>query len=1201
MRNSDKNASGIRPMTRLTGVMAVFALFSILAGALGDLATAAHASGVRSTVIVQLTTEPAAVWKAREERAGRSVSAEALQTQRNGIRSEQDAFLGALAARGVSFDIDGVDVPNFDGSPAGRVDFRYNLVYNGIALNVPANAVSVIRSMPQVRSVRPSRDLKLDLEKSVSYVRAPQNYGQYAELTPFDSFNEGYEGQGINVAVLDTGIDWTHAMFGGDPTPPRLGLAPPTAAANSNQKVNYYMTFTGGLPDDFGHGTAAASNIAGYLGMAPGADGIPATADDVRVHGVAPQARLMGYKVCLGVGVCPEPGTILAIEDAVSPVTLTLQPKPIAHVINLSLGGSGGPDDPSAVASSNAALMGTIVVASAGNEGPGQSTVGSPAAGTHVIAVGANTDPAGGVNTVDVVAGDRSGMIANLLDGAAAVTADITSNYVYCGLAETPDQVPDSVRGKIALIARGGSVNVDQPPAPGAGTGLFSNKAAFAFAKGAIAVLVYNNVDGELEAATVRASTIPVMGMNKANGEFLRSLIGSTAFGAVSAKTIRINRDKVFSPAMAAFSSRGPVQGLGQIKPDVTAPGVGVLSATIRVGSADANGGTMFDPTGYTPASGTSFSGPHVTGAAALVKQAHLGWTPDMVRTALVNTATNLRSASGTPKADGEQADSIIAQGGGLIDIQGAVNAKALMGVAGDGITTPGILGSHSFGEMPILNNRIINTREVTVTLRDVSGQGGTYDLSTVNNRNFDRAGISSTLSQSSVSVPPGGSAAFTARVTLDGTQVQDASTLDLQWYVKATRAGSGESLRMPMFLRANPSLPGATAGGAQSETVNGNIAVGDGGAQSTVGLWAAEGISYDDIPITAPAGTVRLEADLQFADVAGGLPDLDLYVFGPDGSEVTKSTNAGGPENVSVPVTQNGTYIFRVAGWVNADTNYTFTSRKFDAGAPVLDPIAADFVEAAAPGLRYSFDGSYDLTWQSTSTVDAYEIEESSDGDNWSVIRTVAGGVTSTSFTDAAEGTHIYRVRAIVPGQIGKFVTQPSNLSTIIVRKRAEVDATGSIDAVNSSITFPPGATNLTTALRNNSSTVFYPHVRFEIVAISSAGNSVRVSNADSGGDGVSSAAVFDYSQLVGYDFVPNEVSGSKQIRFSNPNMVLFTFTARVKANVSTAGPLNEGSKAARTDTKAVSTEPRAAESATRLLQFTVNPLTNSVSIRLL
>jgi hypothetical protein len=75
-------------------------------------------------------------------------------------------------------------------------------------------------------------------------------------------------------------------MFGGDPTPPRLGLAPAAAAVNTNKKVIYYMSFTGGLIDDFGHGTAASSNIAGYLGMAPGPDKLPGTADDIRLHGL---------------------------------------------------------------------------------------------------------------------------------------------------------------------------------------------------------------------------------------------------------------------------------------------------------------------------------------------------------------------------------------------------------------------------------------------------------------------------------------------------------------------------------------------------------------------------------------------------------------------------------------------------------------------------------------------------------------------------------------------------------------------------------------------------------------------------------------------------------------------------------------------------------------------------------------------------
>ena len=155
----------------------------------------------------------------------------------------------------------------------------------------------------------------------------------------------------------------------------------------------------------------------------------------------------------------------------------------------------------------------------------------------------------------------------------------------------------------------------------------------------------------------MRASAIPVVGISKVNGEYLRAQLGSEAVGAVSTKQLRLNQALFFQPQMTDFSSRGPIAGLGQIKPDVTAPGLGILSATVRVGSADTNTGTMFDPTGYIHASGTSFSGPHVAGAVALIKQAHLNFTPDMVRAVLANTSTNLRNGQGVPRADGNASE----------------------------------------------------------------------------------------------------------------------------------------------------------------------------------------------------------------------------------------------------------------------------------------------------------------------------------------------------------------------------------------------------------------------------------------------------------------------------------------------------------------------------------------------------------------
>ena len=1172
-------------------------------------ATGTASAGSAGSFIVELRDDPAAVYKAKTEKSGGKVTDEQLQAYRDQLRAAQDQFLNELKTRGVSYEVDGVDVPDFKGAVAARADFRFTLVLNAVTLKVPTTAaLEIIKSMPQVKRVEANPTFKLNLEKSVDYINAPAAYGQVKELTANDNHREGYEGQGINIAVLDTGIDWTHEMFGGDPTPPRLGVAPEVAATNSNKKVIYYLSFTGGLIDDFGHGTAAASNAGGYQGFAPGADKLPGTADDKRLHGVAPQARLMAYKVCLGVGSCVGTSTIMAIEDAVSPRTLTLQPKPVAHVINLSLGGPGGPDSATAVAASNAALMGTTVVASAGNEGPGENTVGAPASGRHVIAVGANNDPASGSNTVDHIAG-RTGMIANLLDGAAPVIADITQNYVFCGFAETPDQVPDTVRGNIALIERGGSVNVGEPV--NAGTGLFSNKAAFAFAKGAIAVVIYNNVDGELSAATVRASTLPVVGISKINGEYLKEQIGSSAVGAVSAGKIRINKALLFNPQMTDFSSRGPIEGLGQIKPDVTAPGLGILSATVRVGSADANTATMFDPTGYIHASGTSFSGPHVAGAVALVKQAHLDFTPDMIRAALMNTSTNLRNSSGTPRADGDASEPINAQGAGLINVAAAINAKAIMGVEGDGIIEPAILASHSFGEMPILNNRIANTRSVTLTIRDTSGQGGTYNLSTVNNRFFDMDGVSASVSPSSVTVPAGGSTTFTATVTLDGDKVRDTSSpKQLQWYVVAKRAGSTETLRAPMYLKANPTEPTDQIAASTSETFNGAVVASDGGVQRDfAGAFVASGVTYTDVPVQVGAATTKLEGTLTFEEVEeSGVPDLDFLLYDPDGNELDRSSESGGPEHVSVPVSRAGTYVYRVYGWASGPTNFTVTSTQSLAAAPpVVQPFAGDFTDAQQR--KIDFDGSYQLSWQAQNGAQRYEVEESTDGTNYTVIRNLDSNTTSVAFQDVPNGTRSYRVRSITPGRVGFYVTVPSNTESITVDRRGLVDITATTSSAISNVSLSGGIFKLDLDLTNGATETYVPMVEMKIKGITSGSGTVTVANAENGGNGKSaaSAALFSYSNLLGADqtFTSGEKTGARTIQFRNNASEMFTFDAVVTAyqqGAAGAGSAQGASAPAGTNTASGgSGSANPLQSVTKVMRFTVNPLTKIVTVKLL
>ena len=1174
-------------------------IIAVLTIAIYKVGTQASVNAGMQSVIVQLRDDPAAVYRAKIQKAGGSVNDQQLQAYRDQLRVSQDQFLQALKTRGVAFSVDSVDIKGYDGATAASVQYRYTMVLNGMGLTIPKAAVSIVKSMPQVKSVEPNREFHVLLSKSVDYIDAPRLYGSNPnDLTPFAGFPDGNEGQGVYVAVIDTGIDWSHAMFGGDPTPPRLGVAPAAAAVNTNQKIAYYLPFTGTV-DDFGHGTHCAADIGGYLASAPGNDKIPGTADDIKIHGVAPQAKLMGYKVCTGTGSCLGEAITLALEDAVSPVTLTMQSKPIANVINMSLGGAGTPDDATSAAADNAALTGAVVVAAAGNDGPGEATVGSPAAGRHVIAAGASNDPATGDNTVDVTDGSRTGIHAIVMDGSPAVLADITKNYVYCGLGETPADFPSSVSGKIALIQRGSTITTPTLPAAGSlGTGLFTTKAANAAAAGAVAAINYNNTDGELSAATVRKSAIPTLGLSQANGQYLKSIIGA---GTVSAKTIRINSATVFGPAMADFSSRGPVSGLGQIKPDISAPGVNILSATVPVGAAETNTATMFDPTRYIQASGTSFACPHTAGAVALIKQAHPDWSPDWVRTALINTASNLRSESQVPKADGLISDSIIAQGGGLIDVYNAVKTKALMGITGDGIVQPSILGSYSFGAVPVINSRVTRTETKTVTIQDITGQGGTYNLSVANNRYLEMNGITATTSASSVTVPANGSATFTVSATVDGDIVRDTTkALEVQFYVTAQNAGS--SLRMPFYMQLLPTVP---QGGSSLAPINGTgtILVGDNNTQ------AVEGVDSVSFPVVADAPGAALNVTLNFDQaVDQTYPDLDLYLYDPSGNEVTHSGNPGGPEQITTSLGAPGTYTLRASGWVNAATDFTLTGTISRAAQPpALQAIDGEFTDAQ--GHPVDFDGAYALGWQAVDNVQKYEIEQSTDGTNFTVLADVGAKVTRQALTGQADGMHYYRVRALTPGQIGYYVTPASNVQSILVSQRSLVDITGQVKSAISNPSLTGGVFSLDLNLTNQSGFTYLPYVRLNVIGITSASGSVRVSNADNGGSGItpSNAALFDYTSQLGSDqvFSAAEITGNRTLKFADSTSEMFQFDVNVTAffnnSAETPSTGSEQTGAGGTNSQNALTLPGVnLQAARNAIRFTVNPLTKGVTAQL-
>ena len=376
----------------------------------------------------------------------------------------------------------------------------------------------------------------------------------------------------------------------------------------------------------------------------------------------------MSYKVCsdgrstvsqvVSVGGCETSNIIMAIEDAVSPFTVTGFAKPKAHVINMSLGGGGGPDEPTAIASDNAVKLGTTVVAAAGNSGPDEATLGAPAAGSRVIAVAADTDPGSRANwSVDVLAPTS---FSQSTLGAVTPANNMSSQSAYphiklypmAGTPPPPDNSmaqyytlidnplvswPATVRGRIALINNSGAVSAT-----------FFDICNQAVAAGAVGVLLNSTVTTP---TAVRCS-VPSANILAADAATLMSAMvatGTPTNGTLSRFPIRMNPDFSFPfvGETAIFSSRGPVQGFGQVKPDISAPGVNILAAmppaSLLGALAQGNYGAI---------SGTSMATPHVAGAATLVKQAHLGWNPDMIRTALINTATNMRDITQSPKAE---------------------------------------------------------------------------------------------------------------------------------------------------------------------------------------------------------------------------------------------------------------------------------------------------------------------------------------------------------------------------------------------------------------------------------------------------------------------------------------------------------------------------------------------------------------------
>jgi minor extracellular serine protease Vpr len=385
----------------------------------------------------------------------------------------------------------------------------------------------------------------------------------------------GYDGEGIKIAVIDTGVDHLHPdLFGFGPGGKIIG--------------GYNFIDEDKMPlDTNGHGTEVSGIIA----------------SDGQLRGIAPKASIFAYKVS-------DDGENVSSDLIIKAVNKAIEDD--VDIINISLGvnkTNSKIDDVVSKATKN----GIVVVAAAGNDGPELETIGSPGQSSGAITVGAtyNNITASLVATLEVD-GKQFQVIPML--GTPPLDKPIIEEIVFGEYGRQRDLSEGSFSDTIVLVERGSDVEGEIV--------YFSKKENNVANVGGEALLVYNNQKGiflgELFhqfAPPDYRPRIPVLSMSNEDGEFLKNNIQN---GTTATLNVFYNPDFV-----AYFSSRGPVSPF-YIKPDLVAPGVFVN--TTQTGAK------------YNLTSGTSFAAPHVSGAAALLLQKNQDFTPSEVKSLLVTT-----------------------------------------------------------------------------------------------------------------------------------------------------------------------------------------------------------------------------------------------------------------------------------------------------------------------------------------------------------------------------------------------------------------------------------------------------------------------------------------------------------------------------------------------------------------------------------
>lgn len=488
----------------------------------------------------------------------------------------------------------------------------------------------------------------------------------------FDSAGSGYDGSGMVVAVLDTGLDSAHTAFLPDNfTSTKLGLTYEDVAAvvdktTANKLIGGGLTvddvfINNKVPFGFDYADCDPDVYSTHNNHGTHVSGVIVGKDDT-ITGVAPNAQLVSMKIFSDVMDTARSSWILtALEDC---VVLGVD------VINMSLGTACGFSRESDEEVMNGvydkireAGISMIVAASNsyssaygseanGNLGltsnPDTGTVGSPSTYKGVMSVASIS----GVKTPYIKYGDTIMYFTESNNSAAeenhffdTLLGDKDSaeyDYVLIpGVGRSADYTGLDVKGKIVLVRRGSNT--------------FEEKAIIAQEQGAAGIIIYNNVSGDIK-MNVGNATLAVCSISQDDGETL---------AAKGKGKLKISRSQTSGPFISDFSSWGPTPDL-KIKPEITAHGGSILSAV--------TGGS------YERLSGTSMACPNLAGVVILLRQYVVENFKDiaddnvkvneMVNRLMMSTADIAMNTNGSPYA-------VRKQGAGLANLMNSINTKA--------------------------------------------------------------------------------------------------------------------------------------------------------------------------------------------------------------------------------------------------------------------------------------------------------------------------------------------------------------------------------------------------------------------------------------------------------------------------------------------------------------------------------------------